>query len=99
LTDDWSWSCWGFLAALSPTRKRRYRIAILILMAVDVVNFGQALTELLGGVSGQHYYPQGHTLGIWAAFFLSLRVHIEGKGVARGVADPDSSTVPRGRGR
>lgn len=35
------------------------------------------LTSLFGGLTGQHVYPLEHTLGLWAAMFLMLRVYVE----------------------
>lgn len=47
--------------------------------AVGGLSLALTLSSLFGGISGQHFYPQEHTLGIWAAIFLSLRVHVEEK--------------------
>jgi len=47
--------------------------------AVGGLALALILTSLIGGLSGQHYFPQEHTMGIWAAMFLSLRVYVEEK--------------------
>jgi len=47
--------------------------------AVGGLSLVLTLASLIGGISGQHFYPQEHTLGIWAAFFLTLRVRVEEK--------------------
>jgi O-antigen ligase len=47
--------------------------------AVGGLTLALMLTSLIGGLSGQHYFPQEHTLGIWAAIFLSFRLHLEEK--------------------
>jgi len=35
------------------------------------------LAQLFAGVGSQHFYPEASTLGMWAALFLALRVHVE----------------------
>ena len=35
------------------------------------------LAQLLAGIGAQHFYPLESTLGVWAAMFLMLRVHVE----------------------
>jgi hypothetical protein len=35
------------------------------------------LTQLVAGMGSQHFYPLESTLGVWAAMFLMLRVHVE----------------------
>jgi O-antigen ligase len=49
------------------------------------------LTSLIGGLSGQHYYPQEHTVGMWMAVFLMLRVDLEEKRAQAGVTDAKDS--------
>ena len=47
--------------------------------AVGGLSLALTLSSLFGGITGQHFYPQEHTIGIWAAFFLSLRVYVDEK--------------------
>ena len=56
-----------------------FRSKNLLFSTVGGLSLALVLTSLIGGLSGQHYFPQEHTLGIWAAAFLSLRVHVEDK--------------------
>ncbi len=35
------------------------------------------LTQLVAGLGSQHFYPEESTLGVWAAMFLMMRVHLE----------------------
>lgn len=58
--------------------------------AVGGLSFALTLSSLFAGLTGQHFYPQEHTLGIWAAFFLSLRVHVEERQVAVTVDNMDA---------
>ena len=37
------------------------------------------LANLISGLFAEHYYPREHTMGVWAAMFLSLRVYVEEK--------------------
>jgi len=55
--------------------------------AVGGLGLALVLSNLIAGITGQHYYPQEHTLGIWAAMFLSLRVHVEETKAKAGLAD------------
>jgi len=45
--------------------------------AVGGLSLALTVSSLFAGLAGQHVYPQEHTLGIWAAIFLMLRVHVE----------------------
>ncbi len=45
--------------------------------AVGGVSFSLSCASLIAGISGQHFYPQEHTMCIWAALFLMLRVSVE----------------------
>ena len=47
--------------------------------AVGGLSLSLTLSSLLAGIGGQHFYPQEHTLGIWTALYLSLRVYVEQK--------------------
>jgi len=61
-----------YAAGLFRSRNRLYS-------AVGGLALALMLTSLIGGLSGQHYFPQEHTLGLWAAVFISLRVCLEEK--------------------
>jgi hypothetical protein len=58
---------------------RLFRSDNRLFSAVGGLSLALILTSLFAGLTGQHVYPQEHTLGIWAAFFLSLRVYVEDK--------------------
>lgn len=45
--------------------------------AVGGLSFSLVFASLFAGISGQHVYPQEHTMCLWAAFFLMLRVRVE----------------------
>ena len=45
--------------------------------AVGGLSLALMLTNLMGGFTGQHYFPLEHTFGIWVASFLSWRVYFE----------------------
>jgi O-antigen ligase len=66
---------------------RLFRSANRLYSAVGGLSLALVLTSLIGGLSGQHYFPQEHTLGVWAAVFLSLRVYVEETRVQMGVID------------
>jgi O-antigen ligase len=67
----------GFWAAVVACSARLFRSDNRLYSAVGGLSLALTLTSLLGGATGQHFYPQEQTFGIWMAFFLSLRVHIE----------------------
>jgi O-antigen ligase len=48
--------------------------------AVGGLSLALAATSLVTGIGGQHFYAQEHTLGIWVAAFLMMRVYVEEKG-------------------
>jgi O-antigen ligase len=82
----------GFWAAVVACSARLFRSDNRLYSAVGGLSLALTLTSLLGGATGQHFYPQEQTFGIWMAFFLSLRVHIEEKRVqAHGINTEDSS--------
>jgi O-antigen ligase len=58
---------------------RLFRSNNRLYSAVGGLSLALISTSLFAGLTGQHVYPQEHTLGIWAAFFLSLRVYVEEK--------------------
>jgi O-antigen ligase len=45
--------------------------------AVGGMTLALMLAQLFAGIGSQHFYPEESTLGVWAAMFLMLRVHIE----------------------
>lgn len=45
--------------------------------AVGGAAFSLLLAQLLGAIGAQHFYPREGTVGMWAATFLMLRVHVE----------------------
>ncbi len=61
-----------------------FRSSNRLYAAVGGLALALMLTSLTGGLSGQHYFPQEHTLGIWAAILLSSRVYLEEKRVLAG---------------
>jgi len=60
---------------------RLFKSSNRLFSAVGGLALALMLTSLIAGLTGQHYFPQEHTLGIWAAVFLSLRVYVEEKRV------------------
>lgn len=67
----WGTALW-YSAKLFRSTNRLYS-------AVGGLSFALALSSLIGGIGGQHFYPQEHTLGIWAAIFLTMRVCVAEK--------------------
>jgi O-antigen ligase len=72
------WLLWAAMIVFSLTL---FRSSNHLSSAVGGLSLSLILTSLIAGLTGQHYYPQEHTLGIWAAWFLSLRVYVEEKRV------------------
>jgi len=70
------WLLWAAMVVCSLTL---FRSSNHLCSAVGGLSLALTLTSLLSGIGGQHVYPQEHTLGIWAAMFLSLRVYVEQK--------------------
>jgi len=60
--------------------------------AVGGAAFSLLLAQLLGAIGAQHFYPRESTLGLWAAIFLMLRVHVERR---KTLASPLLSAVQR----
>ena len=58
---------------------RLFKSSNRLFSAVGGLSLALILSSLFAGLMGQHAYPQEHTLGIWAAMFLSLRVYVEQK--------------------
>ena len=70
------WSLLGLAVVFST---RLFSSHNRLYSAVGGLALAVTLTSLIAGLSGQHYYPQEHTMGIWVAIFLSLRVSVEEK--------------------
>ena len=47
--------------------------------AVGGLALALMLSHLISGLSAEHYYPREHTLGVWVAAFLMLRIYVEKK--------------------
>jgi len=45
--------------------------------AVGGLALSMMLAQLFSGIGAQHFYPVDSTVGVWAAMFLILRVHVE----------------------
>jgi len=58
---------------------RLFRSSNSLYSAVGGLSLAVTLSSLIGGITGQHVYPQEHTLVIWAAAFLVFRVYVEEK--------------------
>lgn len=69
----------SFFALIVLYSVKMFRSKNSLLVAVGGLSLGLILTSLIAGLVGQHIYPQEHTLGIWAAMFLLLRVYVEEK--------------------
>jgi O-antigen ligase len=65
---------WGMVLIYSGAL---FRSSNRLYSAVGGLSFAGTLSSLFAGITGQHFYPQEHTLPLWAAFFLSLRVYVE----------------------
>jgi O-antigen ligase len=75
---------WGVIVLYST---RLFRSDNRLYSASGGLALAIILTSLIGGLSGQHYFPQEHTLGLWAAAFLMFRVHVEEKRAQAAVAN------------
>jgi len=65
--------------------------------AVGGMALALVLTQLFGGISGQHVYPLEQTVGMWAAMFLTLRVYVEENRAQSGATElegPSSELSP-----
>jgi O-antigen ligase len=69
-------SLWATILVYST---RLFRRNNRLYSAVGGLSLALVLAALSGGLAGQHVYPQEHTLGTWAAMFLTLRVYREEK--------------------
>ncbi len=65
---------WG-LILISSGKLFRSRNALY--SAVGGVALALTLAQVFAGMGSQHVYPEESTLGMWAAIFLMLRVHVE----------------------
>jgi len=61
---------WYALQLLRNGRNRIYT-------AVGGIAFSLIFAEMVAAVGSQHFYPREGTVGMWAAVFLMLRVHLE----------------------
>jgi len=68
---------WSFYALMVFHAARLFRSNNRLYSAIAGLALALLLTNLIGGLSGQHYFPLEHTLGIWVAIFLMLRVRVE----------------------
>ena len=62
--------------------------------AVGGVALALSLTQLFAGVGAQHVYPNEGIVGMWAAVFLAMRVHVEKRRFQE--ASINASVVPNG---
>lgn len=53
----------------------------LLFSAVGGLALAFVFSHLINGLAAEHYYPREHTMGVWAAMFLMLRVYVEEKRV------------------
>jgi len=80
----------AFWAAVVVYAARLFRSNNRLCSAVGGLSIALTLASLFSGIGGQHFYPQEHTLGIWAAFFLSLRAYVEEKQALIGATDAET---------
>jgi O-antigen ligase len=88
-------SFWGTMLIYSGTLFRRNN---RLYSAVGGLSLALVSAALCGGLAGQHIYPQEHTMGIWAACFLSLRVYMEEKRMAGYIENSRDLTLHYGQG-
>ncbi len=67
---------WGGLLLYSA---KLFRSTNRLYAAVGGLSLSLILAQVFAGIGAQHYYPRISTLGMWAAAFLMLRVHVEEK--------------------
>jgi O-antigen ligase len=67
---------WGILVVYAG---RSFRSKNRLCSSVGGLALALTLSSLIGGITGQHFYPQEHTISIWAAQLLALRVYVEEK--------------------
>ncbi len=65
---------WGTALIYSA---RLFRSDNRLYAAVGGLALALTLAQMLAGIGAQHYFPLESTLGLWAAMFLMLRVHVE----------------------
>ncbi len=65
---------WGTVLIYSA---RLFRSDNRLYAAVGGLTLALTLAQMLAGIGAQHYFPLESTLGLWAAMFLMLRVHVE----------------------
>ena len=79
-----------FLGAMTVYSARLFRSSNRLYSAVGGLSLALTLSSLFSGITGQHFYPQEHTLGIWAAIFLMLRVYEEERRAQIGAISTES---------
>jgi O-antigen ligase len=80
-----------FFATMTLYSARLFTSSNRLYSAVGGLSLALILSSLLAGVGGQHFYPQEHTLGIWVAMLLSLRVYVEEKQATMGTVSWQNS--------
>jgi len=58
-----------------------FRSSNRLYSAVGGLALALMLANLISGLFAEHYYPREHTMGVWTAMFLMLRVYVEEKRV------------------
>jgi O-antigen ligase len=86
---------WLFWAIMVIYSARLFRSDNRLYSALGGLALALVLSSLIGGIAGQHFYPQEHTLGVWVAVFLMLRIHVEETRVeSLAMYDMSSSSCP-----
>jgi hypothetical protein len=67
---------WGVVLAYSAAL---FRSSNRLYSAAGGLSFSLVFANVFAGISGQHVYPQEHTMFVWIASFLSLRIYVEDK--------------------
>jgi hypothetical protein len=65
---------WGTIIFYSATL---FRADNRLYSAVGGLTLALMLAQLAAGVGAQHFYPRESTFCVWAAMFLTLRVHVD----------------------
>jgi len=79
---------WGVIVISSA---KLFRSDNDLCSAVGGVALALTLAQVFAGIGSQHVYPEETTLGMWAAIFLMLRVHVESRRAQMGMCTVDSS--------
>jgi hypothetical protein len=51
------------------------------------------LAHLISGLFAEHYYPREHTMGVWTAMFLMLRVYVEEERTCMGAINAENHVI------